>query len=113
MVSHMQGAAAQGSATAQDWCLRRVCTLAGRLPVCAVAFSGSSQTDGSDAHGLASARGTVSLACACLDGSLFVWNLTGGSCNSAQLQLQVASTVHSCVSSQPLLCMAALTLVSE
>lgn len=64
-----QAETAGGSSVAQDWQLRRVCTLAGRLPVCAAAFGGKSD-GGGDGGGAA-----ASLAAACLDGSLFIWDL--------------------------------------
>jgi hypothetical protein len=97
MMSHMQDAAAEGSAAAQDWCLRRICTLAGRLPVCTVAFGGCTVALGGDMHGLpASACGADSLACACLDGSLFVWDLSTAPPGSMQLRLQVTLTACSC-----------------
>lgn len=89
VASHPQDGAAEGSAAARDWHLRRMCTLAGRLPVCTVAFGGSKAMQTGDASGLAAAHGASSLACACLDGSLFVWDLNDGPLAETPLRLQV------------------------
>ena len=92
VVSHMQQGTAGGSAAAQDWCLRRVCTLAGRLPVCAVAFGGSRAARSGAGDNPAAAHSKASLACACLDGSLFVWDLSNAPLDEMPLRLQVTFT---------------------